>query len=111
MGPVIHFLTSLKEGGTSPHIFSPLSIDYTEKKGGGDHEKLFEKNLAGLRGHHGGRGLPCFGNTPLGSGRFFPLALLTALLGAALIVFTFFPPDNILFFDLSGVWSWVTLPC
>lgn len=55
--------------------------------------------------------LPCFGNTPLGSGRFFPLALLTALLGAALIVFTFFPPDNILFFDLSGVWSWVTLPC
>ena len=38
-------------------------------------------------------------------------AILTVLLAALLVVFTFIPPNNILFADLSGgVRTWVTIP-
>lgn len=36
---------------------------------------------------------------------------LTLILGAAILLFTFLPPDNILFYDLSGAPSWARLPC
>lgn len=38
-------------------------------------------------------------------------AILTVLLAALMIVFTFAPPGNILFADLSnGVYTWITIP-
>ena len=37
--------------------------------------------------------------------------LFTIALGAAIVLFTFLPPDLVLFADLSGVRTWVTLPC
>lgn len=38
-------------------------------------------------------------------------AILTVLLAALMVVFTFAPPDNILFTDLSGgVRTWLTIP-
>ena len=36
---------------------------------------------------------------------------LVLLLGLLLILFTFLPPDHILFADLSGVNTWYTIPC
>lgn len=36
---------------------------------------------------------------------------LAILLGAVLILFTFLPPDHILFADLSVVNTWYTIPC
>lgn len=39
------------------------------------------------------------------------LTVLTVLLGCVLILFTFLPPDHILFIDLSGVNTWYTIPC
>lgn len=55
--------------------------------------------------------LPCVKEKPLGSGRPALWTLLALLLGAALVVFTFFPPDNILFYDLSGAKTWLRIPC
>ena len=37
-------------------------------------------------------------------------AILTVLLAALMVVFTFAPPDNILFADLSGARTWFTIP-
>ena len=40
------------------------------------------------------------------------LGVLAVLaLGAALVLFTFLPPDHPLFLDLSGVNTWRTIPC
>ncbi len=39
------------------------------------------------------------------------LVLLVLALGAATMLFTFLPPDGLLFADLSGTPTWVTLPC
>lgn len=44
-------------------------------------------------------------------GRSFPLIVLTILLGLAIILFTFLPPDHILFSDLSAVHTWYRIPC
>ena len=38
------------------------------------------------------------------------LGLAVIVLAAALVLFTFLPPDNILFVDLSGVNTWATIP-
>ena len=38
------------------------------------------------------------------------LLLLTAALGVAIVLFTFLPPDGILFQDLSGAPTWATIP-
>ena len=35
---------------------------------------------------------------------------LVVLLGVALVLFTFLPPDHVLFADLSGVNTWYTIP-
>lgn len=43
--------------------------------------------------------------------RSFPVLFLTVLLGGAIILFTFLPPDYILFADLSAVHTWYTIPC
>ena len=43
-------------------------------------------------------------------GRSTPVFFLTVLLGVAIILFTFLPPDRILFADLSGVNTWYTIP-
>lgn len=45
------------------------------------------------------------------AGRSAPVFFLVVLLGFAIILFTFLPPDNILFADLSGVHTWYTIPC
>ena len=37
-------------------------------------------------------------------------AILAVLLAALMVVFTFAPPDNILFVDLSGIRTWLTIP-
>lgn len=42
--------------------------------------------------------------------RCAPVLLLVIALGAAIILFTFLPPDHILFADLSGVNTWYTIP-
>lgn len=39
------------------------------------------------------------------------LMLLIVALGAAIALFSFLPPGALLFADLSGVRTWVTLPC
>ena len=39
------------------------------------------------------------------------LALLVLVLGIATLLFTFLPPGGLLFTDLSGTPTWVTLPC
>ena len=39
------------------------------------------------------------------------LVLLVLALGAATLLFTFLPPGGLLFADLSGTPTWVTLPC
>lgn len=44
------------------------------------------------------------------SGRSAPVFFLVVLLGVAILLFTFLPPDNILFADLSGVHTWYTIP-
>ena len=36
---------------------------------------------------------------------------LVVLLGAMILLFTFLPPDHILFADLTGVHTWYTIPC
>ena len=36
---------------------------------------------------------------------------LVILLGAMILLFTFLPPDNILFADLTTVHTWYTIPC
>lgn len=45
------------------------------------------------------------------TGRKAPVLFLTVLLGFCIVLFTFLPPDNILFSDLSGVHTWYTIPC
>ena len=45
------------------------------------------------------------------TGRSMPVLVLVVLLGAVIILFTFLPPDHILFADLSGVNTWYTIPC
>lgn len=50
---------------------------------------------------------------PLGEGRTAPAAVLglAVLLGAFMVYFTFYPPDGVLFADLSGgVRTWLTIP-
>lgn len=44
-------------------------------------------------------------------GRSGPLVVLTVLLGAAIVLFTFLPPDHILFAPLNEVSTWYTIPC
>ena len=39
------------------------------------------------------------------------LLLLTIALGGAMVLFTFLPPDHVLFADLSGVNTWQVIPC
>lgn len=38
-------------------------------------------------------------------------AWLAAALGVALVLFSFWPPSGVLFTDLSGAPTWVTIPC
>ncbi len=45
------------------------------------------------------------------NGRSSPVFFLAVLLGAVIVLFTFLPPDYILFADLSGVNTWYTIPC
>lgn len=45
-----------------------------------------------------------------GNGLRDPAVLLTLALAGALLIFTFLPPDHILFADLSGVNTWSTIP-
>lgn len=45
------------------------------------------------------------------AGHSAPVFFLVVLLGAAIALFTFLPPDHILFSDLSGVHTWYTIPC
>lgn len=45
------------------------------------------------------------------AGHSAPVFFLVVLLGAAIVLFTFLPPDHILFADLSGVHTWYTIPC
>lgn len=54
--------------------------------------------------------LPCLAERPLARIPALPVIVLLILLGAAIVVFSFFPPKNILFFDLSGVKTWATIP-
>lgn len=44
------------------------------------------------------------------AGRSAPVFFLVVLLGVAIILFTFLPPDHILFSDLSEVHTWYTIP-
>ena len=44
------------------------------------------------------------------AGRSAPIFFLVVLLGVAIILFTFLPPDHILFSDLSEVHTWYTIP-
>ena len=44
------------------------------------------------------------------AGRSAPVLFLTVLLGFCIVLFTFLPPDSILFADLSGVHTWYTIP-
>lgn len=44
------------------------------------------------------------------AGRSTPVLFLTVLLGFAIVLFTFLPPDHILFADLTGVHTWYTIP-
>ena len=44
------------------------------------------------------------------AGRDTPVFFLTVLLGVTILLFTFLPPDHILFADLSGVNTWYTIP-
>ena len=39
------------------------------------------------------------------------IPFLVILLGAMILLFTFLPPDNILFADLTTVHTWYTIPC
>ncbi len=39
------------------------------------------------------------------------LVLLVLILGGVTLLFTFLPPNGLLFADLSGTPTWVTLPC
>ncbi len=43
-------------------------------------------------------------------GRSKPVFILIILLSAAILLFTFLPPDHILFSDLSEVHTWYTIP-
>lgn len=45
------------------------------------------------------------------AGRSTPVFFLVVLLGFCIVLFTFLPPDNILFVDLSAVHTWYTIPC
>jgi hypothetical protein len=45
------------------------------------------------------------------SGRSAPLLALVVLLGAGIVLFTFLPPDRLLFADLSRVNTWYRIPC
>lgn len=51
------------------------------------------------------------GRLKVNGGHSSPVFFLVVLLGAAVILFTFLPPDHILFADLSGVNTWYTIPC
>lgn len=42
--------------------------------------------------------------------RCTPVLLLVIALGAVIVLFTFLPPDHILFADLTGVHTWYTIP-
>lgn len=44
------------------------------------------------------------------AGHAAPVFFLVVLLGVAIILFTFLPPDHILFADLSSVHTWYTIP-
>ena len=44
------------------------------------------------------------------AGRSAPVFFLVVLLGVAIVLFTFLPPDHILFSDLSEVHTWYTIP-
>lgn len=44
------------------------------------------------------------------AGHSAPVFFLVVLLGVAIVLFTFLPPDHILFADLSGVHTWYTIP-
>lgn len=45
------------------------------------------------------------------AGQSAPVLFLTVLLGFCIVLFTFLPPDNILFSELSSVHTWYTIPC
>ncbi len=44
------------------------------------------------------------------AGHSAPIFFLSVLLGVAIVLFTFLPPDHILFSDLSEVHTWYTIP-
>ena len=59
----------------------------------------------------GGFALPLFLRGPW-EGRLWRLVgPLTALLAALIVLFTFWPPEGILFLDLTGANTWSVLPC
>ena len=55
--------------------------------------------------------LPALLDRPAVRGRTDLLTLLALALGVAMVIFTFLPPDNVLFADLSGVNTWARIPC
>lgn len=50
------------------------------------------------------------GRLKVTAGRSAPIFFLVVLLGVVIVLFTFLPPDHILFADLSGVNTWYTIP-
>lgn len=49
-------------------------------------------------------------NRPVVRQRTDLLLLLTIALGGAMVIFTFLPPDHVLFADLSGINTWQVIP-
>ena len=54
--------------------------------------------------------LPCLAEQPLRHLPALPVFALVILLAAAILIFSFVLPKNILFLDLSGVNTWATIP-
>lgn len=55
--------------------------------------------------------LPGAFRKPFSAGRRELIVLITAAVGAAILLFTFLPPALLLFTDLSGANTWSRLPC
>lgn len=55
--------------------------------------------------------LPAFLNGPHTGKKWELVLALTVALTALILIFTFFPPDNLLFTDLTGANTWSRLPC
>ena len=59
----------------------------------------------------GGFALPCFLQGPYEGRGWGLVGPLTVLLAGLIVLFTFWPPDHILFLDLTGANTWSQIPC